>query len=589
MAAGWRDRAGRALAVLKVQTPWYWARLKREPPERLLHLPSEPWMGDPDRGQRLTRGEFTFAGQSFPANADIWHPAGAGSAWRDWLHGFGWILDLIAFGGESARNRAREMIGLWLADLGDHWDGQSWRADITGRRLSAWLVHAEWLLAPGGDTLRTPVYRSLGMQARHLIEATAHAPAGLGRLEALRGLAYALTCIPLDDKELARGRQTLDSTLATVLSEDILSDGGHVERSPSRHFAALRLLIDLRNILRAGGGVPDALLLAIDRMAPMLRFFKHGDGGLALFNDSNEEEPVDVRRLLDATETSSKPPSTAPKVGFQRLARGRTIILCDTGVPNNASSAAHAGTLSFEMSYERDRIFVNCGAHVPDESEWRRAQRGTAAHSTLVLADKPSTEILDRNRLGKGVQTVEVAREENENGIWLDVSHDGYAVPYGFQHKRSLYLAGSGDDLRGQDSLAPVGLERKGPAGEAQKFCLRFHLHPRVQAVLIREGTAVLIKTPSGAGWRFRAAGAELALSDSIYLGKRGELRRTQQITLTGMTQPGVTTTLKWALQREALKPVVINEAPASTHPETQEAGVNTGVNAGVSATETAP
>lgn len=556
MAGTWRHKAGKALSVLKAQTPWYWAKLKREPPDRLLYLPSEPWVGDPDLGQRLTRGEFTFVRQTFPAGPEIWNPLGASQGWLDWMHGFGWLADLVAFGGDAARDRAREMVGLWLADLGDHWDGQSWRADITGRRVASLLVHVGWLLSPGGDVLRAPLYRSLAMQTRHLAEAVGHAPEGLGRLEAIRGLAYGLTCVPLEDKEATRIRSLIESQLEATLASDVRSDGGHIDRSPSRQLTALRLLIDLRNILRVGGGsVPDCLMLAIDRMAPMVRFFKHGDGTLALFNDSNEEDPVEVRRVLDATETSSKPANNVPQSGFQRLMRGKTVMICDTGAPNIASSAAHAGTLSFEMSYERDRLIVNCGAHVPDGSDWRRAQRGTAAHSTLTIADRPSTEILDGNRLGKGVTNVEVTREESEDGVWLEMSHDGYVAPFALQHRRRLYLAGTGEDLRGEDVLAPVGLERKGAAAEPQKFCIRLHLHPRVQAVLIRDGAAVLLKTSGGAGWRFRAAGAELGLSDSIYLGKRGELRRSQQITLTGTTDPTKATSVKWALQREALKP----------------------------------
>ena len=41
---------------------------------------------------------------------------------------------------------------------------------------------------------------------------------------------------------------------------------------------------------RADHAVPEPIAEAIGRMARMLRFFEHGDGGLALFNDSNDEE-----------------------------------------------------------------------------------------------------------------------------------------------------------------------------------------------------------------------------------------------------------------------------------------------------------
>ena len=73
------------------------------------------------------------------------------------------------------------------------------------------------------------------------------------------------------------------------LDRQILSDGGQIERSPAVQLAVMRHLVDIRAALReAQEETPPGLQNAIDRMAPMLRFFRHGDGGLALFNDSDE-------------------------------------------------------------------------------------------------------------------------------------------------------------------------------------------------------------------------------------------------------------------------------------------------------------
>ncbi len=51
-------------------------------------------------------------------------------------------------------------------------------------------------------------------------------------------------------------------------------DGGYVTRNPSQQLAVMRHLIDIRAALRdAQEEVPQGLQTAIDRMAPMLRFF----------------------------------------------------------------------------------------------------------------------------------------------------------------------------------------------------------------------------------------------------------------------------------------------------------------------------
>ena len=52
-------------------------------------------------------------------------------------------------------------------------------------------------------------------------------------------------------------------------------------------------------------------------------------------------------------------------------------------------------------------------------------------------------------------------------------------------HRRRIYLAGSGDDVRGEDSL-------KGPG--AQPYAIRFHLHPDVRAELAQTGGSVLLR-----------------------------------------------------------------------------------------------
>ena len=100
-------------------------------------------------------------------------------------------------------------------------------------------------------------------------------------LSAVRGLAFGGLCLPGCEKALGQALRLLDRELPP----QVLPDGGHIERNPERHMLVLRHLIDIRTVLRAARHeVPEVLQHAIDRMAPVLRFFRHGDGGLALFN-----------------------------------------------------------------------------------------------------------------------------------------------------------------------------------------------------------------------------------------------------------------------------------------------------------------
>jgi len=373
-------------------------------------------------------------------------------------------------------------------------------------------------------------------------------PAGLGGsrlLVAIGGLIHAGLALPRGASLVQRGSRLLEREV----ERQFLPDGGHRERSPSVQFAMLRLLAGVRAALAgAERPLPAGLDEAIRGMAQLLRLFQHGDGGLALFNDSNAEEDwlVDMalaRAIPAYAGIKALALKEAPDSGFERLLANRTLVLVDSGAPAPAGydGHAHAGTLSFEMSVGRERLIVNCGAH-HGRGDWWQAQRSTAAHSTLVVDDTNSSVFSPDRGLVRGPRAVTCRREESEGNVWLDMSHDGYQATFDLIHRRRLFLAAGGDDLRGEDRL--VG-------GGKRPFAIRFHLHPDVTASLAQNGQAVLLRLPSGAGWRLRATGAPVSLADGVYLGRRDEIRKTLQVVISGEKGEG-DAVVKWAIAREA-------------------------------------
>jgi uncharacterized heparinase superfamily protein len=195
--------------------------------------------------------------------------------------------------------------------------------------------------------------------------------------------------------------------------------------------------------------------------------------------------------------------------------------------------------LSFEMSHERERIIVNCGAYRGPKSSWSRVARASAAHSVLVVGDTNSIEIREDGTLGRGPPSIARERAEHEGQQWISATHEGYRERFGLTYARQLFLAADGEDLRGEERLT-------GRPGAA--FAVRFHLHPSVQASLAQDG-AVLFRLPSGTCWRLRAAGAEMSLGESVYLGS-GQARKTQQVVLSGAVG-AEGAAVRWALRRE--------------------------------------
>lgn len=505
--------------------------------------PTDPWPGNADEGAEILAGSFHFAGSTLRNPAPLWRPPGAADGWLAELHSFFWLRDLRAVGGDAARRRARDLVGSWLA-ANESWSAPAWQPVILGQRLTNWLGQYEFFAASADVSFRHRLLDGLVQQARHLSRVLPGGLAGCDLIMALQGLIYVGACIPGCEAWLERGLQLLEREL----SKQILADGGHIERSPSRHLKVLRALIDIRALLHASGKpVPQSLATTIENMAPILRLLRHGDGGLALFNGSNEDTGWQIDMVLQRADGAARSLLNAPHSGFQRLQAGRSIVIVDAGSPPQAGydRQAHAGTLAFEMSAGRERLIVNCGTQ-SNHPNWQWVQRSTAAHSTAVLGDTNSSQLGLRHGLLKTPHHVTCRREEVEGNTWLDMSHDGYAAAFGITHHRRLFLSSSGEDLRGEDRF-----EGQHEGG----IVLRFHLHPDVKASLAASGDNVLLRPSKGAGWQFRARGGEISLEQSVYLGRSGEIRRSEQIVINCQApedgQDGQDDRIvKWAIKR---------------------------------------
>ena len=528
----------------------YHLSLWQRPPVEPAIVLNQTWPGDAMRGAALAAGEFRFAGEVARHTAPPWEGSASGRPeFIADLHRFNWLADLAATSGAAAPWAARDWTENWLAHC-DAWTPVAWRADVIGDRLTAWAEHFPQLAQDA--EMRAKLLASFARQTQHLSRAAERETVGLARLGALRGLVVA--------SGLLGNARRLDRALTRFLREvetQIRPDGGHVERSPRTQLLALRYLIDAKSVLNAGQiEVPGELQSAIDRAAPLVRFFRHGDGKFALFNGTIEDESAAIELVLNRADAKGRAPVSAPYIGFQRLHAGRSLVIVDAGPPPppGLDLHAHAGTLSFEMSYARERLVVNCGAYYGPSEDWRSLVRASAAHSTLVVADTNSSELLPRGGLGRRPQEVTCERAEDQGSQWIAASHDGYQHNFGLVHARQLFLAADGEDLRGEDRLT-------GRAGTG--FAIRFHLHPAMQASLTQDGSAALLRLPSGVGWRLRVQGAVMSIAESIYLG--GETpRKTQQIVLDGHVGTGGAA-VKWALRREQKA-----KAAATT---TQEAG----------------
>lgn len=508
-------------------------RMSRVPDAPALPV-RDPWPGDAGRGARLLRGDLEIGGGIRSLRPGAWAEISNSAVLEAAAHGFTWLRDLRALGTDAARLRARALVSEWINAPPN--EALPHRPDVTGARVAAWLGHYDFFAATADDAFRQRLMGRLVSDARTLSAALPAEELDARALTALKGLIAAAVALPEHAGFLIRALRFLPQEI----NRQVMPDGCHAERSPAAQLAALQDLTEIRALLQAAQTQPPpALTSAIDRMAPALRVMRHGDGGLALFNGSKEESSSLIDIALTQAGRGGRGPSALVDGGFQRLQAGRSVLIVDCGAPPppGVDRYAHAGTLSMELSVGRDRMIVNCGAFPAGNPEWRDATRATAAHSTLVIADVNSSELKPEG-LGRRPITVEAQRQEANGAHWLEASHDGWKKLFGAVHRRRLYLAESGEDVRGEDAVE---------APTPQPFTLRFHLHPDVNASLQQDGEAVLLRLRSGGGWRLRADGARMSLEESIYLGGP-EPRRSEQVVLTGFADGPQQ--VKWAISK---------------------------------------
>jgi uncharacterized heparinase superfamily protein len=525
-------------------------------PERLLIVPQDLRTTDPTVAADIYAGYFIFAGRLVEARGRSPFQAEPPTpAWAETLNGFIWLRHLRAADTALARANARALVADFLNQNGDR-NGIGAEPRVVARRLISFLTQSPLILNGADHDFYRRFMRALARAVQQLLRALSTGLRGEDRLIAAIALAYAGLCMGPP-----RAMVRADLRLSEELDEQILPDGGHVGRSPRLLVELLADLLPLRQTYEARGmSPPCALVNAIDRMMPMLRLFRHGDGALALFNGMGSTQPDLIATLLAYDDIRATAIEHAPYAGYERLQAGRALVIADVGAPPPVifSREAHAGCLSFEFSIGPQQIVVNCGAPRFGGPDAMFAARSTAAHSTATLADSSSCHFAGSgpadalgHRLGawigpailNGPREVKATRHDADGAKALIAFHDGYAARFGIVHERRWRLDAGGEKLEGVDTFRRTGRGR-----EPVPAALRFHLHPGIKASRSQGGQSAMLLLPDGEAWAFEAQAATIALEESVYFAAADGARRTEQIVVT--LDIAETASIAWRLSR---------------------------------------
>lgn len=297
-------------------------------PYRIVFYPFDALPKRLEDADALLRGRFRFAGEPVDiTQGSVFDAPAPTPAWTEGLHGFSWLPPLAAAGGDAARKLASELMTQWVGRFARYSEPE-WLPQVIARRLVHIFAHGRFVLSNSELTWRSRMMVSLREQSRQLARIVEEAPDGMPRFEAAAVLALSGACLDDSSRRLAAGLVRLERQIG----RQILPDGGHITRSPEALLHAYRHVVMVKDALGAiSHPVPKTIRSAHDRMAPMIRFFSHRDGALALFNGGREGNAKTIAELLARDDVSGQPFVHAPHSGYHRLSAGKALVLFDCG------------------------------------------------------------------------------------------------------------------------------------------------------------------------------------------------------------------------------------------------------------------
>ena len=511
------------------------SRLKTgKQPLKLIAVPRDHVHGDRQRGEALLSGRLIVGSESLDLKELSFPAVDPDGAVGKQLQGFSWLRDLAAAASREKGSRLAEALaGRWLLAHGTKVD-EAWAPQLWGERILFWTAYAPYLLSSSDTGYRSALLNTLARGARHLDGSADKAAAGLDRVTAWCGVVAAGLLVKGGVPRLARG----EAGLARSLTAAQFDDGGLISRSPFQQVQ----LVDRLGLLRAcyhaaKQAIPETVEAAAQASLAALHGVTMGDGALSSWQGCKPGEPARLTALIEGCGLRARPLRQPRGWGYHRLSALGTVLVIDAAPPppQKAAGQGSASTLAFELSDGGQRLVVNCGGPGPLPTdlpaELVEGLRTTAAHSTLVLADTNSTNILADGSLGKGVEDVTIDRHEDNDSSRLDASHDGYVRAFGLVHKRSLLLGNDGKELRGADHLQPKGRRK---IRESAPYAARFHLAPGVEATITADGMGAILRSKGAPPWNFRCRGGNLALEESLWIDGRGQPHRTTQLVIVG-------------------------------------------------------
>jgi hypothetical protein len=290
-----------------------------------------------------------------------------------------------------------------------------------------------------------------------------------------------------DQNLLKRGKKILQEQL----NEQILSDGGHYERSPMYHQILLSRLLDCYNLAKHTKLLEPQFTAFLKGKVKLMLGWLYSvtfrDGTIPKVNDaadgiapSTKDLRMYARRLgIEQQETE------LGESGYVQVKAEKFEWFIDVGNvgPDYIPGHAHSDTFSFILHVHDKPVIVDTGISTYEECDRRVEERSTAAHNTVKINEIEQTEVWKSFRVGRRAKVTNVQMQSHCITAW----HNGYEH-IGVIHERTFKW--QSDSLTIEDELK-----------RSDKFISKayIHFHPRVNVshqddTIIADDITILIE-----------------------------------------------------------------------------------------------
>ena len=441
------------------------------------------------------------------------------SDWNDesktklWLYNLHYFDDLNQLGWQERFRLHTELISTWI-EQNPPMMGNGWEPYTISLRSVNWI---KWFLS--GNNPKPEWLSSLTLQVQALDQQLEYHLLGNHLFANAKALVFA-GCFfkgALADAWLKRGLAILNKEIP----EQMLADGGNFELTPMYHNTILADMIDLYQLsLVYPHKIPKATSQywrdLIGKMLSWAEQMQHPDGDVSFFNDSAigiAPKLADLQCYAEAIgiklpTTSQNQVNYLKESGYVVVQDDMNKLLIDVAKvgPDYIPGHAHADTLSFELSIDGQRVFVNSGTSVYGLGEERLRQRKTETHNTVVVDGMDSSEVWSGFRVARRAYPSKPIITESKGDISVECSHDGYMrLPGKVTHTRKWRLEQG--DLLISDNLT----------GSYNHAEAHYHLHPDVTVEGVNSSSQVRLHLPNGTQYTISAEGAVIKVLETTW------------------------------------------------------------------------